>query len=125
MKTFMRYLLLVLILLLFFSGLVMSVVGSMKEKYCGVIKYKVDATRYSKRSAYADPIFVVKFDFGTREIHPSWDSYMSNKEGDRVCYYMKNHEYGEGLYWYGLLAIVIALIGCLIYCIIMIVGNWK
>jgi len=59
---------------------------------CGTIKYKIDATRYHKHSAYADPVFVVVFEDRTREIHPNWDDYMSRKVGDRVCYKVSKNE---------------------------------
>lgn len=69
---------------------VFAIKATQTDKYCGVIKYKIDATRYSKSGGHADPIFVIKFDFGIEEIHPSWNDYMTHKEGDSICYQLSN-----------------------------------
>lgn len=62
-------------------------IESEQASVCGVVKYKIDATRFSKHHADADPIMVMAFDDGRiKEIHPNWNTYMSHKQGDRLCF---------------------------------------
>lgn len=109
-----RYLPLIFSILIV-SGIAMLIVGLHEEIYCGRIKYKIDATRFSKHNAYADPIFVVQFEFGPREIHPSWDNYMSHDVGDNICYYLQNHKYGSILCTIGFLIMILSLIALICY----------
>lgn len=115
MKTFRKYMALFIVVLAP-SGIIALVIGSQEERYCGRIKYKIDATRFSKRSSYADPIFVVQFDFGTREMHPSWDAYMTYGVGDNICYHLINPKYGQKLNAIGMALIGMSLFAALIYC---------
>lgn len=92
MKDNIIYSILIILGLAFLTGVVCMVLSCQEKTYCGVIKYKVDATRYGKHTAYADPIFVVQFDGFTEEIHPTWDHYLSSKPADNVCYKLKDRE---------------------------------
>ena len=86
----------------FLIGFLMLVCGvimlcyeiSQTKTYCGVIRHKIDAVKWGKYSAKADPVFVVRFDNPNKdyEIHPTWADYMDFNVGDRVCYTLQIHE---------------------------------
>lgn len=90
MKTF----LIIICCILWMGGLSTVVYGLVKSnnelKYCGKVKYKIDATRFSKYQAHADPILVIDFEGrGIVEVHPTWNSYMSTSIGQEVCYMLR------------------------------------
>lgn len=90
----MKILSLVLLIVAIILGIyaIKAIKESGEYSYCGTIKFKVDATRYSKYSAHADPIFVVDFPAQRgekafiKEIHPSWNTYLSYREGNGICF---------------------------------------
>lgn len=89
--------LLILSIMSFVAFIAILIPNLEDSKYCGRIKYKIDATRYGKHNSYADPIFVVEFDeLGIKEIHPSWNDYMSLEKGSRVCYMYDNMDWNVG-----------------------------
>lgn len=68
-----------------------------KDTYCGKVKFKVEYDQQHKYSVTREPLFVVVFNDGiTQEISPSWDEYMSLKEGDRVCYELNTYNHAGG-----------------------------
>ena len=80
---------LILGILLFIAGCItFGYELSHKKTYCWVIRHKINATRWGKHTAHADPIFVVRFDETKKdyEVHPTWGDFMDLKVGDRVCY---------------------------------------
>lgn len=109
-------------LLLIITG-IQILINSKEKTYCGVIKYKVDATKYSKHSSYSDPIFVMNFPAQNderafiKEVRPNWDTYLSYKQGDTVCFTLKHPdrpEPGDGAMLL-ILAVLILLVGSLFY----------
>jgi hypothetical protein len=91
-----------------FGMTIFSIIEDKKEKvFCGTVKYKIDATSFSKHKAESDPILVVNFGpRGIVEINPNWNDYMEAKVGSNVCFSLKEHPGNTYWFWGGLLFFV-------------------
>ena len=100
------------------------------KTYCGYVKWKLEEPHKSKYKTWQEPLFVVKFDSIDRpfEVRPTWDDFMSLKQGDRVCY-----TYPQGIVerkppadaWISLILAIIAGIVWVVVFIMLILWRMK
>lgn len=99
-----------------FLGFSVPFLKDVKEKtYCGRVKYLIDHSNITKTSLIGDPIMVVVFDANgddpafTKEIHPTWDTFLSTEQGQRICFNMI-HPDRESTGMFGVILMIIGFI---------------
>jgi|WetSurMetagenome_2_1015567.scaffolds.fasta_scaffold967125_1 hypothetical protein len=93
-KYALRFILIGSAICLFIMGLYWGWVGlGYKEKvYCGKIYKKISSIEVHKSSATNEFIFVIDFPYGRDEVDVSASTYVSHKEGETVCFNLKDRD---------------------------------
>lgn len=105
-------------------------IDSTKKQFCGKLFAKISSIEHHKSSSSNEFIFVVDFENrGRRDLEVTASTYVSHKEGDRVCFTLAIDENSRNITLMEILNGINAVASCLIlvilaFCLILASCRW-